>query len=317
MANYNDLNELFVDIANAIREKVKTEESIKLSNFAAMIRALPEANTDVPYQSQIAQYNFNKGDFSDTRRYWLLNDITKNYASKLVSKIEFVPNSSFEFVKNTSSDVTQGWPNDHSDLTVSANSGLEVTKPYTGIILDVSPSSPNFTVSFQILWKTGADEDTDNPAELLYIGPMSGSYNDTAYYRAYRSTENSSNRFVAQCGNQKVTNINSVFDGSSHIITLVFRDGYVISYLDGNIGIQSSSEGIIKTPNSGADLPLEFSTPEDIQIIVGGIVDNYVGNSIYIDSIQVFDEALNSGQVKLLVTGAKTSSSSIMDGPSI
>ncbi|MCH5320203.1 MAG: hypothetical protein J1E36_00470 [Eubacterium sp.] len=204
--------------------------------------------------------------------------------------------------------------------------GLEISKSNaSGVLLDAKPTSNTFTVSFTV--NSEGVNQTGGFADILYVGPQSGNVSSSAYYRAYRREQGSSARFSGGSGYNfstsnnhpspraatTLTNINNVFNGStnSHLITLVFEEDRVISYMDGVVAINNSNNATNpKAPNDGtrsADNPspnggVQFNT-EDINIILDGIVDVYSGNNgkIYIDDVFVYDTALSGEDVEQLV----------------
>ena len=204
-------------------------------------------------------------------------------------------------------DVKRGWPNElHSDLKLSS-SGFVVSgtgSSTTGIVLDAKPTDKNFTVSFNLITSTSGDPGTESRkiAELLYIGPMSGSTTDGGYYRLIRDEAGNSYRLR---GNQNpdrmkwVTDINNVFNkAATQRVTLVFNDGTVTSYIDGNVG--TSDNNNVTNENEICEL-----SDEEIYIILNGIEDSYDGTQIIIDDLYVFDTALSADQVKN-ITGLGT-----------
>lgn len=200
----------------------------------------------------------------------------------------------FVFEKNTQTDVVRGWPNAHSDLHMSNNGGLHTSgqdgnnaQSATGIVLDAVPKGKNFTISFNLVTSASGDPSVGNRkiAELLYIGPMSGSTANGGYYRLFRDMGGSSGRLR---GNQNpdrtgwVTDIDGVFGKTAtRRVTLVFSNGTVTSYIDGSVGTSARS----------------CKLSEDIRIIINGIGDSYTGAPIYIDDLYVFNTALSAEQV--------------------
>lgn len=316
MAKYKNLSAMFKDIADAIREVEGTEDSIPAGHFAARIRELSATAGVIPYGKMIGYYKFDRGSQPDTDREWLLNSATGGfsdgqYAQKLTSQIEFNSNETFEFEIDQESDVTTGWPANHHNLHMTSN-GMDISYAgnedggyaITGVILDAIPSGRNFTVSFTLNMASGAG-DKSNIAELFYIGPLSGSVDDGQYCRAFRENDSSSTRLkICQSNSREnmVSNLNNVFldTGSKAIITLVFRNGMLTSYLNGMVGLQ---EGDNLGVNDGVDVNLPAS---DIRIIIDGIADNYAGRTLYIDDLYVFDCAFNDAQVRAFVTSAQT-----------
>ena len=205
------------------------------------------------------------------------------------------PPETYEFVKNETADVTTGWPTNHNDLSFSGSNGFRLNTSETGILLNPSPTGDEFTVSFTLNKVDNNDQATAaerNIAELLYIGPMSGNTADGGYYRLFRDQGTSSNRLR---GNQNtgrgnlVTDFNNVFNTTGkNKITLVFKDGKVTSYLNG------------ETDNSNKNQVCEFKDKDDIHIIINGIKDTYNGAELDIIDIYVFDRELDENEVSRL-----------------
>ena len=197
-------------------------------------------------------------------------------------------------------DVKRGWPNElHGDLKLGSTGFIAsgTGSSANGIVLDAMPTGKNFTVSFNLITTTSGDPSAENRkiAELLYIGPMSGSTADGDYYRLIRDQTGNSSRLR---GNQSpdrtgwVTDINNVFNKSAtQRVTLVFNEGTVTSYIDGSVGTGGNNG--VNNVNEICEL-----SDDQIYIILNGIKDSYDGAQIVIDELYVFDTALSETQVK-------------------
>lgn len=223
------------------------------------------------------------------------------------------PLEEYEF-KKSDDDVVIGWPDAHNDLSMSGD-GLYLRASSNGIVLDAKPTTDNFTISFTLKPLNNTKNNYKDPAntaerkikEILYIGSMSGVTSSTnpdfdggkgGYYRLFRDEGSSSSRLRANSNTErigdKLTDINNVFTnntvGKSMVFTLVFSNGTVTSYQDGDIGVSSNSF-------TNKEVPFKF-TNNDINIIINGIEDSYDGIEIAIDDIFVIDNALDAATVK-------------------
>lgn len=208
----------------------------------------------------------------------------------------------------SSDNVTTGWPGDHSDLDMDSKKGLHTSGVYTannntknpsktGIMLDVAvPTNGEFTISFTMsVAGTGDPSDAANRkiAELLYIGPLTGTTDAGNYYRLFRDQGSSAARLRANQNpdrNNFVTDINSVFITNTEAekrVTLVFKNGTVTSYIDGAVG----SNGTI----TNVEVPCVLDA--DSRIIFNPARDSYEGAAIHINNVYVFNTALTEAQV--------------------
>lgn len=233
-------------------------------------------------ESLIGYYAFNKGDYKDNHRDWLKNNITSEYGFE-VKKVDV--SGDYTFIPDKADD---GWSRD--DLKMSAGDGFVLTQSKSGIMLDAKPKSGNFTVSFKISIKSYSQ--IENIKEIMYIGPLSSGSN---YLRTYRNNLSSSARLKGEDKNKSaVSNLNNIFNvnsskGGSIIITYVYENGKLASYVNGELNDEEANKD--KTLNL-----------DDINIIFNGITDDCNDtNDISIDDIFVFDAALDSTEVSKLI----------------
>lgn len=233
----------------------------------------------------IGYYTFNKGDYKDTQRDWLLNDISGKTAQKV--ERANLSDKSFTF---SGEDAIVDWPNQPFHMV--AADGYDLSAGYGnlgigGMLLDVKPSSGDFTISFTIKRKSNTDSTAD-AKEIFYIGSLNQSSED--YFRASRPTGGSRNRLRVYQGSTStsVSSINNVFNSTTpQRITYVFEDGKLTSYINGNLTEEDN--------NLNKDINLS-----DYNIIFNAFNDDYNGAEIFVDDIYVFDASLSSSDVKQL-----------------
>lgn len=269
----------------------------------------------------IGYYQFNNGSSNhpddSTGRDWLLNSVTKAYAKKLEAQVNYADDN-FEF-KDSGVDTSTGWPSAHSDLHMLGDSKTpngfhtsgtnnEGANSTNGILLDAHPSSGNFTLSFTVKMGASGDKSTSSErqlAELLYVGPLSGQWSNGGYYRLIRDQQGSYRRLRANANTDRtswLTDIDAVFNyNTNHVVTLVFENGTVTSYLDGSLGSAGSSSTF-----SNKSQPFAFADEKDINIIFNGISDQYNGADICIDNIVVYDDVLTAEEVKTMAAAVSS-----------
>ena len=245
--------------------------------------------------SLIGYYSFSKGDYPDnsnlsTNRDWLLNSVTGEYA-KEVKQISLSEGGTFE-----GKDAVTDWPTGHNDLHMVENSGFDLTKSNNGIMLDAVPTGNEFTISYTLtkIENNGNNKDQTNasdqkPADILYIGNTTIDSKNTNFLRTYRAGNSSRNRYKGSNNKDNGDNgfnYNNVFNQTPKIITHVYKNGNLTTYING------SNE---ETQNKDKQLTLN-----DKNIIINGISDDYNGGSIYIDDIYVFNSALSEDEIKKL-----------------
>lgn len=233
------------------------------------------------------------------------------YSYFVLNASEYAPLGYWEGVNTSYQFEGNGANSDGSTVgIINSNNGLQISgsgASGTGLLLDAQPTNNAFTVSFMIR-KGGSipDRDSDNIAELLYIGPMSGDADESSFYTLYRDVGSSYARLKGnqQAGrsNNSITNINSIFNNATdYRVTLVFDGTKLTSYVNGVAGNNGSGAADLAsgTPgvNGGSDYTLHFENTGDIRIILGGVKDNYGGGKIWIDDVYVFDRALDKTAV--------------------
>lgn len=256
------------------------------------------------YDSIIGYYEFEHGDYSDSRRDWLKNSINGREAS-VVTQINCSELDEADDISFKKADTPTEWSTDHR-LSMKKDKGLTVkdldkatdVEEGLGVLLDVKPSTDSFTISFSVErtneTEPGSGTTSQNYVDLVYVGPLEN-IKTSEYYRAIRDgscegsvaggTSNSKGRLKGYQNNlsasTQVTNINSVFDARKHVITLVFDDGKITSYSDGAV--------------VDSEQPLNLT---DNYIVITGFDHDYDGSDIYIDDVCVFDVALSESDVK-------------------
>ncbi len=171
---------------------------------------------------------------------------------------------------------------------------LTQTAKLGAVLLDAAPKSSSFTLSFKVK-KAANDSNPASEANILYMGSIDTSQD---YYRIFRASGGSANRFrMRKKGNESdnYVNINSIFaNGKDYqIITLVFDENNlkIKQYINGESYEDSSQER--------KDLPSAINT-NNLYLILGGLLDStYNGSDILIDDLYVFDDALSEAEVSL------------------
>ena len=283
--------------------------------------SIPQADKLIGY------YAFERGNYTDDTRDWLLNSITGQYAAM----VEQVPMASADgsFTFEPDDHTVYGWGIDGFDMRDNSKTydrGFRFTteKATKGVLLDAKPTSGDFTISFAITRDStdtsyaGLDnvkqEDVEagravglERADVLYIGDMTVS-SAKNYLRVRRlgrygseDTGGSQNRlrgfnFMSDGTSTQPVNMNNIFGGSGvnatterRYITLVFKGGEVWSYVDGTFDSNSAV------------------TLDDNHIILNAFEDQYNGQSLLLDDVYVFDAPLSDEQVRQLYDFTKKS----------
>ena len=247
----------------------------------------------------IGYYEFNRGTSEDPgERDWLKNSAT-NKSAKLVNQIKNNETISFKEAA-----LPQNWVQD-TRIKMDTDNGLTIKNidDGVGILLDAIPTSENFTISFSVTKDSSTQDDTteQNYTDLLYVGPLDNT-EDTNYFRAIRDGReggsvskqgNPSARFRGYnnelSSDNKVSDINGVFSkaNQTHTITLVFNEGKLSTYIDGEIGESATNQNI----------PVTLS---ERNIVLNGFNNQYNGANIFIDNVIVLDTALNDTEVQNL-----------------
>ncbi len=255
----------------------------------------------------IGYYEFNKGNYDKeekAKRDWLKNSVTGETAT-LVKQIKTsqTNENNFSFIKeNPPTDWTE-----YKGIKMADGKGFNIKNDSSygengvGILLDAKPTSNNFTISFSITKENeDSTSDSQNYVDILYVGNKENKAGDT-YYRSLRDGKksgsvnkgngNSINRFKGyksgngESFNDIITNMNSVFSSkTASIITLVFKNGKVTSYLNGS-----------ETNDEKEEKDIDLSGND---IIFKGFDNGYDGADLYVDNIAVFDAALTADEVK-------------------
>lgn len=209
----------------------------------------------------------------------------------------------YSFAEDTDTDVTTNWPSAHSDLQMSDTLGITVAGKAgdnkvssNGIVLDAVPTNgQDFSISFKYSTANTGDPSSNadaKQAELIYVGPMSGTLDQTPHYRLFRAGGGSWRRLQGtgiDAGNY-ITNINNTFfPDVKGTVTLVFSGNTVTTYVNCENG---GSAACVNESKTSFSAPL--SADDSNRIIINGSVDSYNGMNIYIDDVYVFDRALNS-----------------------
>ncbi len=250
----------------------------------------------------IGYYQFNRGTSEEPdERDWLINSAT-GQSAKLVNQVK-----NNEQITFTDAPLPDNWQTDPR-IKMDGENGLKIKNinDGVGVLLDAVPSSSNFSVSFSIK-KDGKTDDTADPqnyTDILYIGEIENKEN-SEYFRAIRdgrnggsvSTQgNSSARFKGfnneVINDNKVSDINTVFSSANtaHTITLVFNEGKLTTYMDGEIA-QS------KNTMTNTDIPVNLTGNN---IVLNGFNDGYNGADLFIDNVVVIDAPLSKEEVQEL-----------------
>lgn len=241
----------------------------------------------------IGYYKFEKGPYTDSRRNWLKNSVTGEYA-QIVSKLSLSEGGTF-----VGQDAKDGWPN--QPLKMQDGAGVLLRESASGILLDAKPKSGNFTISFTTKKLKDIDEFFDQPvdenqtiAEMMYIGGLSPK--DGNFLRFYRNGKTSRKRLrgVQDETDHIVSNVNNVFGTAeqSHVLTYVYDNGLLTSYIDGTLTEPNNNEN-------------KEATLTDFNIILNGLQDEYNGAEIAIDDVIVYDAALNQDEIDQLIDAQK------------
>ncbi len=251
---------------------------------------------DVLYDSVIGYYEFDKGKYDDTkdtdRRDWLKNSANDGEAT-VVGQIDSANLTNKTEAEFKTEKTPEKWSEDKR-IKMKENKGFTVKNLQengkeiegVGVLLDAKPTSNNFTISFTVE-KENKDEKNTKEADLIYIGPLEN-IETSDYYRVIRANNGSKNRLKVKDSNSNDdVSINNVFKDANQtcIITLVFENGKITSYNNGNK--ENDKENSQKNVNL-----------KDNNIVIGGIDNNYDGSDIYIDNVCVFDTALSEKDVK-------------------
>lgn len=180
---------------------------------------------------------------------------------------------------------------------------LNLTKStnLVGILLDATPKSNDFTVSFAV--KGAAANAQKN---IMYISGYNSETNKFlgANYRLRHELNKDHLRFdVEKPGaavTANVTNETKVFDNTWNVVTMTVKDAgnnksTITLYLNGNLGVHGSNkEGnpvsvVVDTDALSGDVA---------KIILGALVEEYGStNDIYLDELYIMDRALSDTEV--------------------
>ena len=303
------------DGTNATYEKTITNDEGYNDKF-------PQANQLIGYYPFEQYYPYSEygtsNPYGTNRSDWTLNVVTGKYAQKV--KRMAVPSEgkedfsllpakdkngeevlgnelqwqdgSFSFQMNGDKSKLNGFNASYKD----DNSAIDA-----GLLLDVSPSSPYFTISFKT--RKSAQKESSAPTaenektdDILYIGPMTVEANSTNGFFRIICKDNRSKLFNDSAGKAKdhpLINVNNVYGSNSWTyVTYVFKGKNVEMYFNGD-----------KKESAEVDYPLK-----DYKIILNGLLDNYKGIDIFIDDLYVFDCALTKDEVKTLYNNFQNSS---------
>lgn len=213
------------------------------------------------------------------------------------------------FIRFTDALLPDDWTQDKR-LSFTTDKGLNILDPKVeegengvGILLDAHPTSiDNFTVSFKITkdTKTADQKNAQNYVDILYIGEKENTETSKCY-RLVRDgrqegavSPGSSNNdkrlrgYNSDAFHNKVTDITDVLNNTnSHTVTLVFRNGNLTSYLDGEV----ANSGNTTTNN---ETPVELTGDN---IILYGFDNDYNGATLFVDDVIVFDKALDPTEI--------------------
>ena len=252
---------------------------------------------DELYDSVIGYYEFNKGKYENTkntdRRDWLKNSANGNSAS-VVKQIDSGDFESKKEIKFEEANSPTQWSGDNrikmndKGLTVKDLDKDKNEIESLGVLLDVQPTTNDFTISFTVEKNGNESKNPEKEADLIYIGPLEN-IDSSDYYRVYRDENGSRNRLKVKDNSKKdevsINNIFNKIENKTCTITLVFKDGEIETYKDGT------------TISNDAQNTQKINLTER-NIVLTGFDNDYDGADLYIDNVCVFDTALSADDVK-------------------
>lgn len=249
------------------------------------------------YFNSANEKNYKYTDFNSTSYFNGKNDVFAK-AAKRVSlsngQIDFstttdgVTNpSDFQSVFGSEYDY-KGWGATGAPAKFSATSGfsLSAETAKSAFVPEVQPEDGNFTLSFTL--RQDSDFSSNKRFEILYVGPQTGNIDDDNYFHMYREGKS-----VYACMGQDETPLftfsTDFSNGVARRITLVFNKGTVAAYMD---GVYQGSEKASIGGQTVVFAPFEMNHSDRN--------DSYLS----VDSLFLFDTALNAKQISALLTVA-------------